>query len=237
MDEMSGAIHEISRHVQATASRAEQSSELAENGHKIAETTRKSIEELRDTVIQIGASVQTLADQTQEIAKAATVIESISEQTNLLALNAAIEAARAGDHGRGFSIVADEVRALAGSTKDSAQNIGRVVAKLTGQAQQSVSIANTGAQEAETGLQRVIESEVMLRGIGDALREISSMSEQMAAAVEEQALVSEEVNGQVSEISQLALGSLRRTEESASSIRVSQEVSEDLYELVNRFRQ
>lgn len=237
MSEMSRAIHEISQHVQETASHAEESSQLADNGQRIAETTRKSIEELKNTVTGIGSAVQALANQTQEIAKAASSIETISEQTNLLALNAAIEAARAGEHGRGFSIVADEVRVLAANTKDSAQNIGRIVGSLTGQAEQSVHIANAGAQDAETGLQKVIESETMLRGIAEALLHISSMSEQMAAAVEEQAHVSEEVNGQIREISELALNSLNRTEESASNIRISQEVSEELYELVNRFKQ
>lgn len=237
MSEISRAIHEISQHVQETASHADQSSKLADNGQRIAETTRKSIEELKSTVTNIGNAVQTLATQTQEITKAAASIETISEQTNLLALNAAIEAARAGEHGRGFSIVADEVRVLAANTKDSAQNIGRIVGSLKDQAEQSVHIASAGALDAETGLQKVIESETMLRGIAEALLQISSMSEQMAAAVEEQAHVSQEVNGQVREISELALNSLKRTEESASNIRISQEVSEELYELVNRFKQ
>lgn len=205
MGEMSRAIHEISQHVQETASHADQSSELAGNGQHIAETTRRFIEELKNTVTGIGNAVQTLANQTQEITKAATSIEIISEQTNLLALNAAIEAARAGEHGRGFSIVADEVRVLAANTKDSAQNIGRIVESLAGQAEHSVQIANEGALGAETGLQKVIESETMLRGIAEALFQITSMSEQMAAAVEEQAQVSKEVNGQISDISKLAL--------------------------------
>jgi aerotaxis receptor len=237
MHEMSLAIHEISHNVQQTAGQAEQSRELAGKGGEIARITCTSIEELRNTVSEIGQAVQLLAEQTSEIAHAAQSIEDISDQTNLLALNAAIEAARAGDHGRGFSVVADEVRVLAGNTRESAQNIRKIVEGLTGQAHSSVAVAKEGAEDAETGLQRVIESESMLQGIAEAVNQISAMSEQMAAAVEEQALVSEEVNRQVKEISELAERSLARTEESAESIRQSQRVSDQLHELVNRFKQ
>lgn len=237
MDEMTKAIHEISQHVQDTASQAEQSSDLAIGGQSIAETTRRSIEELRDTVMSIATSVEALVGQTQEITKAAGVIEKVSEKTNLLALNAAIEAARAGEHGRGFSVVADEVRSLAAGTKDSAQDIRQIVLNLNEQAHESVGIAHSGANKAEEGLKRVIESEEMLQGITGALGKISSMSEQMAVAVEEQAIVSSGMNDQFREISLRAVDGLTRTEESANSIRLSQRVSEELHELVSRFKQ
>eukprot|EP01155_Anaeramoeba_flamelloides_P049409 Anaeramoba_flamelloidesc41543_g2_i2.p1 GENE.c41543_g2_i2~~c41543_g2_i2.p1 ORF type:complete len:139 (-),score=17.00 c41543_g2_i2:20-436(-) len=136
MHEMSQAIHEISSNVQKTAGQADHSRDLASQGGEIAQITRGSIEELRNSVSAIGAAVQQLAEQTGAIAQAAESIEVISEQTNLLALNAAIEAARAGDHGRGFSVVADEVRALASNTRESAQNIRQIVEGLTGQARE-----------------------------------------------------------------------------------------------------
>lgn len=237
MHEMSAAIHEISQNVQNTASKAEYCRSLASKGGSLADVTRQSIAELRNTVSDIGNAVQSLAEQTDDIAKAAQSIEKISEQTNLLALNAAIEAARAGDHGRGFSVVADEVRVLAANTRQSAQNIRQVVEDLTAKAQASVKVASDGESDAEAGLNRVIESDAMLQSIAVAVNEISAMSEQMAAAVEEQALVSEEVNRQVKEISALADRSLSRTDESAKSIRQSQDVSFQLYELVNRFKQ
>lgn len=237
MSEMSRAIHEISNNVQETAARAEQSSGLAEQGREVSRTTRQAIEHLRDTVGDIGAAVENLSQQTADINRAASSIEAISEKTNLLALNAAIEAARAGEHGRGFSIVADEVRMLAASTRESAQEIAQIVSALTQQARQSVDIAHAGANDADSGLQKVVEAEQMLSGIAAAVVEISAMAEQMATAVEEQALVSQDVNGQVAEISRLASDSLVRTEESAGSLRRSKKVSDDLHELVNRFRQ
>lgn len=236
MHEMSLAIHEISENVQKTAGQAEHSSHLANQGVEIAYVTRTSIEQLRDTVSAIGQAVKQLAEQTDSIAKAAASIETISGQTNLLALNAAIEAARAGEHGRGFSVVADEVRLLAANTRDSARNIGEVVTMLSQQAATSVRVAEEGATDAEQGLQRVVESESMLLGIVEAVSKITAMSEQMATAVEEQAMVSQEVNSQVAEIAALATRSLERTDESAVSIRGSQKVSEQLHELVNRFK-
>ena len=107
---------------------------------------------------------------------------------------------------------------------------------LSKQATASVLVAEEGAADAELGLQRVVESESMLLGIVEAVSQITAMSEQMATAVEEQAMVSQEVNNQVAEISALAERSLHRTDESAESIRSSQRVSEQLYELVNRFK-
>lgn len=236
MQEMSLAIHEISENVQKTAGQADHSSDLANQGVEIAHITRTSIEQLRGTVSDIGQAVKQLAQQTDAIARAAASIETISDQTNLLALNAAIEAARAGEHGRGFSVVADEVRLLASNTRDSAKNIGHIVESLSAQAATSVLVAEEGAADAELGLQRVVESESMLLGIVEAVSKISSMSEQMATAVEEQAMVSQDVNRQVAEISNLANRSLERTQDSAESIRSSQRVSEQLHELVNRFR-
>ncbi len=236
MHEMSLAIHEISGNVQKTADQAGHSSDLADQGVSIAQVTRSSIEQLRDTVLAIGQAVQSLAAQTDAIARAAVSIESISDQTNLLALNAAIEAARAGEHGRGFSVVADEVRLLAANTRESAQNIRQIVAELSTQASTSVKVAEEGAADAQMGLQRVLESESMLAGIVVAVNRISAMSEQMATAVEEQAMVSQEVNRQVADIAGLSERSLQRTQESATSIRNSQRVSEQLHELVNRFR-
>ncbi len=236
MQEMSLAIHEISENVQKTAGQADHSSDLANQGVEIAHITRTSIEQLRGTVSDIGQAVKQLAQQTDAIARAAASIETISDQTNLLALNAAIEAARAGEHGRGFSVVADEVRLLASNTRDSAKNIGHIVESLSAQAATSVLVAEEGAADAELGLQRVVESESMLLGIVEAVSKISAMSEQMATAVEEQAMVSQEVNRQVAEISELANRSLERTQDSAESIRSSQRVSEQLHELVNRFR-
>ncbi|MDV7391144.1 methyl-accepting chemotaxis protein, partial [Arthrospira platensis SPKY1] len=164
------------------------------------------------------------------------IIEQIAEQTNLLALNAAIEAARAGEQGRGFAVVAEEVRNLAYRTQQSTKEIYHIVNELTQRAAAAVDIATTGAQDADAGLQKVIESGEMLHGITDAVGRIANMSIQMAAAVEEQSHVAEDINQQVVNISNLADSTTANAEKLTESIHYLKSVSDEMHELVLRFR-
>ncbi|WKE64072.1 PAS domain-containing methyl-accepting chemotaxis protein [Gallaecimonas kandeliae] len=236
MHQMTTTISEVSEHVQTTASKAEEANRLAGEGRQVAGVTRGSIEQLKTTVDAIGGSVTALSEQSHSIAKAAQMIEQIAEQTNLLALNAAIEAARAGEQGRGFAVVADEVRQLAKRTQDSTQEIHQIIHALTQRAEEAVRVADTGKVDAEQGLERVREAESMLSGISEAVGSIAGMSLQMAAAVEEQAHVAEEINRQVVTIAGLAETSLGQAEASAGSVRELRDVSDQLHELVVRFR-
>lgn len=236
MNEMTQTINEVAKHVGDTAASAENAMQLAKSGTAVAEKTHQAIQDLKETVVAIGNSVQSVSEQTDNIAKAAQIIEQIAEQTNLLALNAAIEAARAGEQGRGFAVVADEVRSLAHRTQTSTKDIYQIVNDLTQKARNAVEVADAGAQGAEEGLSRVIESSSMLSGISESIIQIADMSTQMASAVEQQAHVAEDINRQIVAISELADESTGSTSQLVDTIRDLNVVSDDLHELVARFR-
>lgn len=236
MNEMTTTIAEVSKHVTDTASHADIANNLAVKGTQVAETTRQSIQRLRDTVSDISQSVADVSDQTSLIAQAAQIIEQIADQTNLLALNAAIEAARAGEQGRGFAVVADEVRNLAKRTQESTREIYSIVQLLTSKAQNAVNIANLGTQAADEGLAKVLESGTMLNGISEAVEQIAHMSTQMAAAVEEQAHVADDINRQVVNISDLAGSSSDIANRTSASITLLKSTADELHELVVRFK-
>ena len=236
MNEMTTTIAEVSGHVQDTATKAEDADQLAQKGAAIARDTRSAILKLQQTVNGISESVTELAAQTKHISQAAQIIEQIAEQTNLLALNAAIEAARAGEQGRGFAVVADEVRHLASRTTESTKQIYQIINTLSTKATESVAVAAAGRQDAAHGVDVVEQSEHMLSDISKVLNEIAAMATQMAAAVEEQAHVAEDINQQVVTISNLAGDSMQSGEAVNTSGQALNQTSAQLQELVVRFR-
>lgn len=229
-------VSEVSSNVQNTAQRSEESRELADRGASVIGTTRKVIQGLQATVHSISESVGELATETQRIASVAKIIEEIAEQTNLLALNAAIEAARAGEHGRGFAVVADEVRGLARRTQDSTREIHEIIQALLSRTSNSVKATDEGKESADSGLEHMLEAETTLKQITESVGTIAEMSIQMAAAVEEQAQVFDQINGQIDHIALLGTNSQQKGQLATSQVQRMEEIAGELHELVVRFK-
>lgn len=236
MNQMTHTIAEVAQNVQLTSNEAASASQLTQQGQAVAQQTKDAIQALAKTVQAISAAVSELATQTSSISQASEIIQQIAEQTNLLALNAAIEAARAGEQGRGFAVVADEVRHLAQRTQQSTKQIQEIITNLQTGARSAVAAASEGMQATEIGVNKVQESEQMLHGIMDAVNMIARMGHQIAVAVEEQAHVSEDINRQITRIAELASDSYQQSEESATVSSDLEQNAKSLYQLVERFK-
>ncbi|RDV24144.1 PAS domain S-box protein [Alteromonas aestuariivivens] len=236
MNEMSVTLAEVSAHVSETANNADAANHLSQQGKETAQVALNAILSLQDTVADISDSVALVADQSKRISTAAQVIEQIAEQTNLLALNAAIEAARAGEQGRGFAVVADEVRTLAQRTQESTREIYTIIQELTQRSESAVNKATEGANAANEGVAQVKASSEMLSGITEAVESIAHMALQMATASEQQSSVVEDINRQVVNISDLTHSSVGSAEQTAKSINQLSKASDELHELVIRFQ-
>ncbi|MGB1236709.1 MAG: methyl-accepting chemotaxis protein [Pseudomonadales bacterium] len=194
MLEMATTAHQVAEHAQSAASAASNVDRAAEQGAQIVAQTSSSIEHLSNDMDKAVATVNELAQYSQNIASILNVITGISEQTNLLALNAAIEAARAGEAGRGFAVVADEVRALASRTQESTGEIQRMIDQLQTGVENAERTIVSGQKTASATTEKALLANESLAAIRDSISQISEMTIHIAAAAEQQSSASEEIN-------------------------------------------
>lgn len=233
--QMSQAIQEVAERVESNAKSAKTAAENVETGNQKAEQAMQAIVALRKAVESISTTVTELAQSTSDIGEAANIISTIAEQTNLLALNAAIEAARAGEQGRGFAVVADEVRTLASKTRESTDKIHNIITELAERSDRAVRVSTEGLASAEHGSAIVEETRGALFEINNAVKGIADATVEMSSAVEEQSTVAEHINQQLVEVADGASETQRSSEASLAASDDLRATVNQVHELILRF--
>ena len=224
--EMSATAQDVAHNAAQAAEAARTADQASREGMSVIGKTTSTIELLANEMNAAMQEVEGLANSSEKIGSVLEVIRSIAEQTNLLALNAAIEAARAGEAGRGFAVVADEVRNLAKRTQDSVEEIRQVIEGLQNGTKEVVSTMHSSHRQAQGSVEQVEQAVAVLRRISDAVSVITDMNLQIASAAEEQSSVAEEINRNVASIRDVTESISGQADESA-------QISQNLNKLAN----
>ncbi|MFW6349307.1 MAG: methyl-accepting chemotaxis protein [Thiohalospira sp.] len=236
MNEMSHSIQEIAGNTHAVADNASHTNEQATMGREGVRTTTARINQLAENVRASGETIRRLDEHGSRIGEVLEVIHDIAEQTNLLALNAAIEAARAGEAGRGFAVVADEVRTLSQRTQDSIGNIKELVEGIQSGTNDAVATMEQSRATTETTVEEAQRVDAALEEIVAMIGRIDDMATQVASAVEEQSTVAEQVNANLTDIDGIADQTSRAVAETAEVSDRLAKLAAELQGQVGRFR-
>lgn len=236
VNELTVAIQEVASNTSQTAQSTSEASRITDQGQNRIRLAVKRVQDLSEHVSQTALTMGKLEDEAKHVTSVIDVIRGVAEQTNLLALNAAIEAARAGEQGRGFAVVADEVRTLASRTQKSTEDIQGMLGKLQAGVQKAVDAMNASAVMTNEAVTSASDAGTSLSGIGVAVQQINDMAIQIATAAEEQSSVTAEIDRNLVEINELAMnnsdGATRTAQESQ---RLSQ-LSSSLRLLLRQFK-
>nr|WP_191833471.1 methyl-accepting chemotaxis protein [Pseudomonas fluorescens] len=236
MQQMTATVHDVARNAEEAAQAAQAADDKVGTGQQVVRQSMQRIEELAGAAESASQGIESLSAEIQSIGTVLEVIKSVAEQTNLLALNAAIEAARAGEQGRGFAVVADEVRALARRTRQSTEQIECLVSSLRRSAQASVAQIQGSSELVKLAVVDALQAESALGSIAAAVSLIQQMNQQIAAAAEQQSSVAEEINRSFTQIRSSADHSALAMQGNASSSVELAQLGSDLKGMVGHFR-
>lgn len=222
MNQMSATVTEVAKSTEQAAVAAKDAQQEAQSGSAVVRETITSIESLADDVERAASVINELSIASNDISQVLDVIQTIAEQTNLLALNAAIEAARAGEHGRGFAVVADEVRSLASRTQQSTEEIHAMIERIQSESSRAVAVMQNGQKTAELSVRNAQSSRESLKAILAAVDSINALNTEVASAAEEQSAVAEEISRNITNIRDAAE---QNSQNSDQSMRSSEELA------------
>ncbi|MDO6719704.1 methyl-accepting chemotaxis protein [Psychrosphaera sp. 1_MG-2023] len=236
VNEMSYAIKEVAENAHLTADELQQVTVLTEEGTRITESAVTEISNLSDTVANAAEVIIKLSENSADIASVLDVIRGIAEQTNLLALNAAIEAARAGEQGRGFAVVADEVRTLASKTQQSTENIQKMIENLQNGVEHAVESINAGSAVTESTVALSKQTLTALSKIAEASQKVTDVAAQTATATEEQSQVAQEISKYLTELADKTANTFEIASQNGERARNARVEAKQLSDSVSRFK-
>lgn len=236
MNQMTATVQEVARNAAEASEAAQAADQEASDGHRVVTEVVSAINDLAQEVQNTSKTIHTVESNAKQIGTVLDVIRGIAEQTNLLALNAAIEAARAGEQGRGFAVVADEVRTLASRTQKSTQEIQAMIQRLQEGAKAAVSAMDSGQQKTHSTVEKAGLAGNALTAITHAVSKIADMNSQIATAAEEQSATAEDINRNVTSINTLAIQAAEGAEHTASSCQDLERQASTLHKMIGMFK-